>query len=131
MIREQKEDRADRELGEVDVAVSLDEADLLRHLGQLEAGVALDEGEGPLLLPEALLGEGREAAVDEKLIPLFHVAQDSGHHSSGDVGLRAGSQLPIRTFIIALGKTKLKTFSEYVDLLPFCHCSLVKLDIML
>ena len=41
MVREQEEDRADRELGEVDV-IPLDEADLLRHFGQLEPWVALD-----------------------------------------------------------------------------------------
>ena len=43
MIWEQEEDRADRELGEVDVP--LDEADLLRHLGQLKVGVTLDSVE--------------------------------------------------------------------------------------
>ena len=43
MIREEEEDRADRELGEVDVP--LDEPDLLCHLGQLEVRVTLDSVE--------------------------------------------------------------------------------------
>ena len=63
---------------------------------------SLDEGERPLLLAEALLGEGGEPAVDEELLPLLLVAQDAGHHSRGDVGLGAGSQLRICT---GLGKS--------------------------
>ena len=85
MIRQQEEGRADREFVEVGRAVALDEADLLRHLRQLQVGVALDAGERSVLLAEALLGERGKSAVDEDLISLPLVAQDSGEDSTRDV----------------------------------------------
>ena len=59
MVGEQEEDRADRELGEVDV-IPLDEADLLRHFGQLEPWVAL----GPNSIEKFWLEHWLEKSVE-------------------------------------------------------------------